>query len=286
MLVTGASSGIGLETAVYLAERGFQVYAGLRNVSRRDRLDAEARRRGVQLDVIPLDVTDEADIQTAVGTIVARAGGIYGLVNNAGIALRGFFEDLADAEIRQVFATNVFGTMAVTRAVLPHMRAARQGRIVIVTSVGGRSGSFALSAYCAAKFALEGFGESLALELSPLGIQVTLVEPGIIKTEIWGANRGIAKGALDPHSAYAARFNEAERLVDWLVASSPTKPVDVARAVHRALTVERAGLRYLVGWRTRLVLAAERYLPGKLYKRLIYDEALRRATKVGQSLTK
>ena len=279
VLITGASSGIGLEMAVYLAERGFQVYATMRNLDRRARLEAEAARRRVHLEVLELDVTDEASIQAAVNTILDRSGGIYGLINNAGIALRGYFEDLSDAEIRQVFETNVFGTMAVTRAVLPHMRRARRGRIVIITSIGGRIGSASVSAYCASKFALEGFGESLAQELAPLGIQVTLVEPAIIKTEVWGSNRRIAEKAQDPSSPYYAWFCEAERLADKLVSSSPTKPVDVARTVHHILTVRRPRLRYVVGRRANLVLTLRRYLPGELFERLYFGEAVRRVTR-------
>lgn len=276
VLITGTSSGIGLETAVYLAERGFQVFATMRNLSRRDRLDAEATRRSVQLEVLQLDVTDRASIETAINTIVARSGGIYGLVNNAGIQLRGFFEDLSDAEIHQVFETNVFGTMAAARAVLPYMRVARRGRIVIITSVGGRIGSLALSVYCATKFALEGFGESLALEMALLGVQVALVEPAIIKTDIWGKNRGVAKGALDPNKPYYAWFRESERLADGLVGTSPTQPVDVARAVYRALTARRPRLRYMVGRRMALVMALRRYLPGELFERIWFYEMTRR----------
>ena len=279
VLITGTSSGLGLEIAVYLAECGFQVYATMRNLSRRDKLDAEAARRNAQLEVLQLDVTDKTSINAAVRTIVDRSGGIYGLINNAGTQLRGYFEDLSDAEIHQIFEVNVFGTMAVTRAVMPYMRTAHRGRIVIITSVGGKMGALGLSAYCATKFALEGFGESLAQELEPLGMRVILVEPAITKTEIWGANRGIAKGALDPNSPYYGWFLESERLADRLVESSPTKPVDVAKAVHQALTAKRPRLRYLVGRRASLVLALRRYLPGELFERFYFGEAVRRVTK-------
>ncbi len=284
VLITGASSGIGLETAVHLAERGFQVYATMRDLSRRGRLDEVAARRNVPLTVLQLNVTDEVSINTAVRTIVDRSGGIYGLVNNAGIQLRGYFEDLSDAEIRQIFEINVFGTMAVTRAVLPYMRATRRGRIVIITSVGGKMGSLALSAYCASKFALEGFGESLAQELEPLEVRVVMVEPAITKTEIWGTNRGVSRGALDPNSPYYSWFRESERLADRLVESSPTRPVHTAKAVHRALTARRPRLRYMVGWRASLVMALRRYLPGELFERLYFGEAVRRVTRAGQPL--
>src|SRR5688500_10593820 len=111
VLVTGAGNGLGLETALYLAERGMRVYATMRDLGKRETLDQAAAGRGVRLQVLRLDITDPASIDSAVRTIVAECGGIYGLVNNAGIGLRGYFEDLSDAEIRQLFETNIFGTM-------------------------------------------------------------------------------------------------------------------------------------------------------------------------------
>ncbi|MBW2146862.1 MAG: SDR family oxidoreductase [Deltaproteobacteria bacterium] len=284
VLVTGASTGLGLEIALYLAERGFEVYASMRDLRRRAGMDKAAAHREIQLHVLQLDIRKKNEIDKAMRTVVERSGGIYALVNNAGIGLRGYFEDLSEEEIRSVFETNVFGTMAMTRAVLPHMRAAKQGRIVFVTSVGGLIGSLAVSAYCATKFAQEGFGESLAQELVPFGIHVSLVEPAIIKTERWGANRAVARGALNPQSPYHAWFRGSESLADHLVETSPTKPVDVARAVHRALIARRPSLRYMVGRRASLVMMLRRYLPGGLFERLYFGEAVRRVTKTGQRM--
>jgi NAD(P)-dependent dehydrogenase (short-subunit alcohol dehydrogenase family) len=278
VLITGTSSGLGLEMAVHLAERGFKVYASMRNLARRHALDTEAARRNVTLEVLQLDVTDRESIARAVQAVVAGSGGLYGLVNNAGIMVRGYFEDLSESEIRRVFETNVFGTMAVTRAVLPHMRAARHGRIILITSVGGRIGSLAVSPYCTAKFALEGFGESLAQEVLPFGIYVSLVEPAIIRTPFWERNRGVAKGALDAESPYYDWFRKEERLADRLVETTPTKPVHVARAVHRALTARRPRLRYLVGRRAGTLIALRRYVPGDFVERLYSREAVRRVT--------
>jgi len=278
VLITGAGTGIGLETALYLAEQGFQVYASVPDLSQQNGVDTAAAERGVSLQVLQLDVTDQPSIQSAVDTIVAESGGIYGLVNNAGLGLRGYFEDLSEEEISQVFEVNVFGTMAVTRAVLPHMRAARRGRIVIITSVGGRIGSLAVSAYGATKFAQEGFGESLAQEVVPFGIYVSLVEPAIIKTERWGVHRGVAKRALNPESPYYAWFRESERLADRLVETSPTRPIHVAKTVYRALTAKRPKLRYVVGWRAGLVLTLRRYLPGELFERVYFWQTIHMVT--------
>jgi NAD(P)-dependent dehydrogenase (short-subunit alcohol dehydrogenase family) len=279
VLITGASSGIGLETAIYLAGRGFGVCASMRDLRRRGELDAEVRKRNLALDVLQLDVTDGDSVVAAVGQVIERYGRLDGLINNAGVQLRGFFEDLTDAEVREVFDTNLFGTMVVTAAVLPQMRQMRRGRIVMVTSVGGRIGALGLSAYCSSKFALEGFGEALALEVRPFGIRVALVAPAIIKTSIWDANRRVATAAEGATSPYRAWFAETERLADRLVATSPTRPVDVARCVEHALTAAHPRLRYVVGRRAAIVIALRRYLPAGLFERVYFGEAIRRVTR-------
>ncbi len=276
VVVTGASTGLGLETALYLAERDFKVYATMRDLGRREALDQEAMRRKVRLDVLQLDITNPDSIQKAFHTVVQQSGGLYGLINNAGIGLRGYFEDLSDEEIRKVFEVNIYGTMAVTRAALPYMRSAGRGRIVMITSVGGRIGAIGVSAYCSTKFAQEGFGESLSQEVAPLGIQVVLVEPAIIKTERWGMNRAVAKRAFGPDSPYTPWFRESERLADRLVETSPTKPIHVAKTVYKALKAKHPRLRYLVGWRASVPVALRRHIPGELFDRIFFREAVRR----------
>lgn len=278
VLVTGTSSGLGLETAVHLAECGFRVYATMRCLERRSALDAEAARRSVRMEVLELDVTRQDQIDAAVTGVLGSAGRIDALINNAGIVLRGCFEDLDESEIRSVFDTDLFGAMALTRAVLPCMRAARQGRIVLVTSVGGRIGGFGVSAYCAAKFAAEGFGESLAQELLPFGIRVSMVAPAIIKTPCWSNNRGVSRRALEPSSAYRSWFQNSERLADRMVESSPATPADVGRAIQHALTSPRPRLRYVVGRRAALALALRKYLPEGVFERLYFGEIRRRVT--------
>src|SRR5688572_16322668 len=124
VLVTGAATGLGLETAIHLAERGFDSYAAVHEESARAAVEEAAAQRKVRLHVLKLDIKSQEDIDRAVATVLERSGNIYGLVNNAGIGLRGYFEDLADEEIRELFEVNIFATMAVTRAVLPHMRQA------------------------------------------------------------------------------------------------------------------------------------------------------------------
>ena len=279
ILVTGAATGLGREMALYLADRGFQVYGTTRDVRQAHDLNALARERKVQIRILTLDVTDRDSIRQAVHTIVTESGGIYGVVNNAGIGLRGYFEDLADEEIRKVFDANVFGLMAVTRAVLPYMREARRGRIILISSVGGRIGAPGVSAYCATKFAVEGFGESLFQEVAPLGVRVVLIEPGIIKTERWTTNRGVAKGALNPQSPYHKWFCQVEKESDQLVRASTATPVDVAALVHEALTAQRPRLRYMVGRKAKLAVALKRWMPGESFERLYFGILMRRVTR-------
>jgi NAD(P)-dependent dehydrogenase (short-subunit alcohol dehydrogenase family) len=276
VLVTGASMGFGMEIALTLAARGFTVYASMRNLDRREVLEAEMTRRALQLRIIQIDVTDQDNVQAAVAQIVAETGGIYGVVNNAGQFLRGYFEDLTDQEIRQVFETNFFGTLAVVRAALPHMRRARRGRVVVISSIAGRVGAPSGSAYSASRFAQEGFAEALRQELDPLGVYVALIEPGITKTESWTIDRGVAAGARDRRSPYYQAFHRAEQLFDRTMKSSPITPLDVAHCVHTILSTARPRLRYMVGPRARLVVALRRYLPGQLFERLYFDEVMRR----------
>jgi NAD(P)-dependent dehydrogenase (short-subunit alcohol dehydrogenase family) len=278
VLVTGTSTGFGMEIALFLAEQGFKVYASLRDMSRRMELDAAAARRGVNLRVIQLDVTDQASIETAVQTIIDESGTIEGLVNNAGAFLRGYFEDLSEKEIRDLFDTNLFGTMAVTRAVLPHMRAAKNGRIVIISSVAGKIGAPSGSAYAASRFAQEGFAESLYQEVKPLGIHVSLVESGISKTETWTIDKGVAERAKDPNGPYYAWFLRAEQSFDQRLRRSPITSRHVAESVHKALTDARPRLRYIVGWLPRLIIGVRRYSPGELFERIYFREVMRRLT--------
>lgn len=280
VLITGASTGLGKEAALYLAQRGFRVYATVRDLNSSEGLLSDAKRRNVQLRVLPLDVVDKASIDQAVKTIVAEAGGIYAVINNAGIGLRGYFEDLDDAEIRRMFDANLFGVMDVTRAVLPHMRNAKRGRILLISSVGGRIGSLGVSTYCSSKFALEGFGESLFMELAPLGIRVSLIEPGIIKTERWSIHRGTGVRAMSPQSPYFEWFKRSEEASDKLVQASTATPVDVAEVIHKALTAEQPKLRYMVGRKAKLAVALRRWLPGELFESIYFDAVMRHATQI------
>ncbi len=279
VLITGCSTGLGLDAAVYLAEQGFKVYATMRDLSRSDALENEARSRGVKLELLQLDVTDTESIDSVVATIIENDGRIYGLVNNAGIGLRGCLEDLTEAEIRESYEANVFGTINVIKRVLPHMRVSHEGRIINISSVAGRISSFGLSMYCSAKFALEGLSEALYLETAPFGVKTVIIEPGIINTSRWSHNRGNSPSALNPKSPYYRLFRKAEILADHRVEVSKTRPEDVSKTIYRALTVENPRLRYVVGRPAGLAILAKRYLPERFFEKLYFGSILREITK-------
>ncbi len=282
-LITGVSSGLGLETAIYLAQRGLRVVGTMRNPPKRAELDEAARKAGVTIDVLAMDVNDAGSVEAAVADVVQRHGAIDHLVNNAGVQIRGYFEDLSEAEIRGVFETNVFGAMAVTRSVVPQLRARGSGRIVFLSSVGGLMGSLGLSAYCASKFALEGFAESLGLEMALHGVAVSLVEPGIINTPIWNSNLQIAQGSRSAESPNREYFEESERMAAWAVKTSPIRAIHVAHAIHHALTAKRPKLRYLVGSRPAAFLLARRFLPTALFEKVYQGAVLGRVKGAGRS---
>lgn len=283
VLITGAGTGFGLATALRLAKRGFEVFATVPDPRQEVGVMSAAAEAGTRVQVLPLDVTDARSVEAAVTAVAERAGGLYAIVNNAGLGLRGFFEDLADDEIRGLFDVNVFGAMAVTRAALPHLRRARRGRIVFVSSAGGRLGAMSLSGYCAAKFAIEGLAESLSLEVAPLGISVSLVEPGIVMTPHFTVHRGRARAAVDPASPYYRWFVRHEAIVDGILRARRTTADDVGQAIERAITDRRPRLRYAVGQGARLMIALQRRLPGELFMRFYRAQVRRMVTRPRRS---
>lgn len=277
--ITGAGSGLGMESALVLASRGFRVFGSVLTDAEEDDLQTAAEERQVSLDVLHADVTRPEEIECAVRHIVAEAGMIDGLVQFAGMGLRGFFEDLTLDEIRQVFDVNLFGMMAVTRAVLPMMREARRGRIVLTSSVGGRMASMSIGGYASSKFAVEGFGECLRQEMAPFNVHVSLLEPGLILTPHFTVNRNLAQHATDPASPYYSWFCRHEHIVDGLLANNRFGAPDVANTVFRILTARRPRLRYLVGAKAKLVVNLRRYLPGETFERIYWAMVRRMVTR-------
>lgn len=219
--ITGASTGLGRALAEAVLADGDRLIATARNVAALDELTGPHPDAIVRLR---LDVTDPAQVAHAVSEAVRRVGAIDVLVNNAGHGLIGALEELSDAQIRAVLDTNVLGVLNVTRAVLPHMRARRSGHIVQMSSVGGVVGNPGHALYATSKFALEGMSEALAGEVAPLGIRVTIVEPGPFRTDFAGRSMRFA----DPIDDY--RDTPAGALRARFAAQNGAQPGDPARA--------------------------------------------------------
>lgn len=202
-IVTGSSSGIGLDTSITLAQNGFLTYATMRNLDKSSIIETAAEKEKIPIKVVELDVTDDRSVNDAIQRIVSEIGKIDVLVNNAGYGLVGAFEDLSMEEIKSQYETNVFGLMRVTQKVLPIMRKQESGIIVNVSSGAGIFGYPGGSAYVSTKFAVEGLTESISYELESFGIKVVLIEPGFIRTNFANAMI-LAKKAQDPNSPYSA----------------------------------------------------------------------------------
>ncbi len=277
--ITGAGSGLGMEAALTLAERGYHVFGSVLTHAEADDLKTAALERRVSVEILYADVTRPEEIEAAVQHILAEAGTIDGLIQFAGMGLRGFFEDLTQDEIREVFDVNLFGMMAVTRAVLPIMREARSGRIILTSSVGGRMGSMSIGGYASSKFAVEGFGECLRQEMAPFNVHVSLLEPGMILTPHFTVNRNLARRATDPASPYYAWFRRHESIVDGFLARNTFGPPEVANTVFRILQSRRPRLRYLVGGKAKLITNLRRYLPGEWFERIYWKVVQRMVTR-------
>jgi NAD(P)-dependent dehydrogenase (short-subunit alcohol dehydrogenase family) len=184
ILITGTSTGLGLSVAIHAAKAGHRVYATMRDLGKRNTLDDAARAAGVALNVLRLDVQDAASIHDAVAHVIGAEGRVDVLVNNAGAGFVRSTEQATEAEVQWVMDVNFMGVMRCVKAVMPHMREARGGHVVTVSSVGGLVGQPFNEIYCAAKFAVEGYMESMASYITPnFGINFTVVEPGGIKSE-------------------------------------------------------------------------------------------------------
>jgi NAD(P)-dependent dehydrogenase (short-subunit alcohol dehydrogenase family) len=261
VLVTGCSSGIGLAVAREAARVGHVVYAGLR-----DPASGPAPEAG--LLPVALDVTRAADREAAIERVVGEQGRLDVLVDNAGVALGGFLEQLEEDELRRVFDVNVFGAWATARAALPHLRAAR-GLLMLMSSMSGRSALPGLGAYAASKFALEALGEAWRHELAPFGVRVVLVEPGAYRTEIFGRNRRLGRRVPDAASPYASLVARLDDLAARTTRRLAREPAEVARLVVSLFDEPRPRLRYPIGPGARLRSALLRLAPFSLVEALV-----------------
>jgi len=258
-LVTGASAGIGFEAARKLSSNGFTVYAGARRVTRMEPL------RALGIHVLALDVTDEESMRAAVVRVLEERGRIDVLVNNAGYGSFGALEDVEPAEARHQFDVNVFGLARMTQLVLPAMRAAGHGRIINVSSIGGKFYEPLGAWYHSTKFAVEGLSDALRLELAPHGIRVSIIEPASTISE-WG---GIAARGLLNTSGTGAYASQARLMAGALGstdrAESSTAPEIIAGAILHAASSARPRSRYPAGRGARAILGLRRVLPDRLF---------------------
>ena len=271
VVITGASTGIGRATALWLDSRGWRVFAGVRKEADAEALRGEASERLVPL---MLDVTDPAQIAAAAERVGGEVGeaGLDGLVNNAGIAVPGPLEALPIDDFRRQVEVNLTAQVAVTQAMLPAIRAAH-GRIVFITSIGGRMAFPMFGAYHAAKFGLEAVGDVFRQELRPWGIEVAIVEPGSIATPIW------ERGQEEAEAFIAGASEEQERLYGQAIAAyrevarrtgeRGIAPERVAKAIEHALSARRPRTRYLVGLDAKGQARLKAILPARLVDRLV-----------------
>jgi NAD(P)-dependent dehydrogenase (short-subunit alcohol dehydrogenase family) len=299
-LITGASTGIGRATALRLTKAGWTVLAGVRDAAATERLIADAgapgsgaasgeasaahgggRSTAGGLQPITLDVTDAEQIAAAAARVQegvaggdsASSGGLDALVNNAGIGVGGPLEMITIEDLRRQFEVNVLGQIAVTQAMLPALREAR-GRIVFVSSIGGRIAMPFTAPYAAAKHAIEAIGDALRVELRSSGVRVALIEPGSVATPIWDKSRAEGERLSVP-SELQREYGHVPEAMDKVLAETQRRgipPDEVAETIERALTARRMKARYVVGRDAKGMLIVRGVLPD-----LVFDRLIRRA---------
>lgn len=277
-VVTGSSSGIGLETSLTLARNGFHTYATMRNLKKSTNIKEVANKEGLPLYPIELDVNDDVSVKNAIDKIIlatteSEERRIDVLVNNAGYALFGAFEDLSMSELKAQFETNFFGIVRVTQAVLPVMRKQRSGIIVNISSIAGRIGFPITSAYISTKFALEGLSESIAYELEPFGIKVVIIEPGVIKTNFM-KRIVIAKNALNANSSYSKLLEKFQSALGSMFQKG-TPAEEVAKVILHAVTTTNPNSRYTVGEDAATLIDMKKKMSDGEFHKLMLENILK-----------
>jgi NAD(P)-dependent dehydrogenase (short-subunit alcohol dehydrogenase family) len=242
-VVTGANSGIGRAIAIHLAAEGHTVYGTVRSVSKAAKLEAMAAERGVSVQLVELDIADDDSVRNGFARILAEAGQVDVLVNNAGVGGNAVAEECPTSLYLDVMNVNLCGAARCIQAVLPGMRERRDGAIVNISSVVGRFAALAQSPYVASKWALEGMSEGLAQEVAPFGIRVAIVEPGVTKSAIFAKNVDApnSTGAYDTHYRRLFQFYAAGM-------AQATDPFEVAKVVLAAAEDREGPLRYQLSW--------------------------------------
>ena len=266
VLITGASSGIGRVSALYLAEKGYRITATSRSLERLEGLRAEAERFG-GIHCVELDVDSDESVSEAAASVTEACGRIDVLVNNAGYGLWGPVQSFSMEELRAQLETNFFGAFRMIKAVLPSMTERRSGTIINVSSVEGRLVTPFSGGYAASKFALEGLSEAMRYELWPQGIHVAVVEPGLFATDFHDSQ--VEAADVDspdlPYGPSIARYREQRRKYDRFAKD----PVRVARVIHKIIRSKRPRFRYPVGMEANIGIPASQLMPERLYQAIL-----------------
>lgn len=263
VFITGVSSGIGLESLLLLAKQNFFVIGTVRDNEKKAALMQIVEEHGLGncVDLFCLDITNETQVGEVVSEVIKKYQRIDILINNAGYCLGGFAEEVSMSEWRKQFDTNVFGTIAVTKSFLPHMREHRSGRIIVVSSIIGRIGIPSMSPYASSKFALKGFVDSLRLELLRSGVEVTAVEPGSYKTKIW--DKGLEGIQDDLESSYSAERTAISKLANQEFRHGGN-PKEVATCLLSLCQKKRVRKQYIAGFKMKVFVALFQFLPSSL----------------------
>jgi len=270
-VVTGTSSGIGFETSLALAREGYFTYATMRDTTKSDKIKEIAQKENLKISILELDVDDEKSVKSAIAQILDQKQRIDVLVNNAGWGLWGCVEDVSVDEFKEQFETNFFSIIRLIQEVAPAMRKQGSGTIVNVSSVVGRIGFPASPAYISSKFALEGLSESLRFEFAPFGVDVIIIEPGVIKTNFMKNMKMAKKSELD--TVYKDITTKVVSGVKMMVEMG-TPPKEVANTIVKAIKDKKPLPRYVVGNDALMFLEAkksktdiefENYLKKELY---------------------
>ena len=254
-LVTGCSSGIGLETAIALSREGHFTYATMRDVKKSGSLDKIVNDEGLPIKVLELDVDSEKSVDDAIAKIMEEKGRVDTLINNAGWGMWGAVEDVSIEEFKQQFETNFFSIIRLIQKVAPIMRKQKSGNIVNVSSVAGKIGFPVSPAYISSKFALEGLSECIRFELGPFGINVIIIEPGVIKTNFFDSMKMAKKSNSD--SVYNEITSKVVSGVK-MMAEMGTEPKEVADTIIKSINEEKPLPRYIVGNDAMMFLEAKK----------------------------
>jgi len=271
VLITGATDGLGKATALLLAERGYRVFASGRSAEKRAQLDALAREKKLLLETLAMDVCDDASVKAGVSSVLAKAGAVDVLINNAGLVYAGAVEDLRMEDWRRQFETNLFGVIRVTQAVLPDMRERRKGRILMMSSVSGFVTPPTQGAYSASKHALEAVANAMRFELYPFGIETILIEPGYIVTNIQQTAMELAQPYQEEfkNGPYAKIYATYWSNATSTRAESKTTPEDCARIMLEAIEAPHPKPRYGVTPLATFAKWAKRLLSDRAADRMI-----------------